>query len=84
MPLLGRGYGDVRHVLRGGGAYSAVYTCNEWTGRALRARRGADGPVDAAVAEHHVAAAIEADGHFSDSRSSVRCRWNDVPGPTLR
>jgi uncharacterized protein (TIGR02117 family) len=25
-----------RHVLRGGGPYSAVYTCNEWTGRALR------------------------------------------------
>lgn len=37
LPLLGRGYGphDVFYEAEGG--FNAVYNCNEWTGRALRA-----------------------------------------------
>jgi uncharacterized protein (TIGR02117 family) len=37
IPLLGRGYAgnDMFYEARGG--YSFVFTCNEWTGRALRA-----------------------------------------------
>ena len=37
IPLIGRGYGedDVFYEARGG--YNLVYTCNQWTGAALRA-----------------------------------------------
>lgn len=37
IPLIGRGYGadDVFYEARGG--YNLFYTCNEWTGSALRA-----------------------------------------------
>ena len=36
MPLLGRGYGGSDMFYEAVGPYSAVYTCNGWTGRALR------------------------------------------------
>jgi uncharacterized protein (TIGR02117 family) len=36
MPLLGRGYGGSDMFYEAVGPYSAVYTCNNWTGRALR------------------------------------------------
>jgi uncharacterized protein (TIGR02117 family) len=36
MPLLGRGYGGSDMFYEAVGPYSAIYTCNEWTGRALR------------------------------------------------
>ena len=36
MPLLGRGYGGSDMFYEAVGPYSAVYTCNSWTGRALR------------------------------------------------
>jgi uncharacterized protein (TIGR02117 family) len=36
MPLLGRGYGASDMFYEAVGPYSAFYTCNSWTGRALR------------------------------------------------
>ena len=36
MPLIGRGYGGSDMFYEAVGPYNAVYTCNEWTGRALR------------------------------------------------
>ena len=36
-PLLGRGYNDWDMFYEANGGYSFVLTCNEWTGRALRA-----------------------------------------------
>ena len=35
-PVLGRGYRDNDIFYRANGGYSAILTCNEWTGRALR------------------------------------------------
>ena len=35
-PVLGRGYGPSDMFYEGVGPYSAVYTCNSWTGAALR------------------------------------------------
>ena len=37
MPVRGRGYGDSDMFYEANGGYSAVYTCNSWTGEALRA-----------------------------------------------
>jgi uncharacterized protein (TIGR02117 family) len=37
MPVLGRGYSDSDMFYEGVGPYNAVYTCNSWTGEALRA-----------------------------------------------
>jgi uncharacterized protein (TIGR02117 family) len=37
IPLIGRGYGDWDMFYEAEGGYSFVFTCNEWTGRALRA-----------------------------------------------
>lgn len=37
IPLLGRGYGPSDMFYEANGGYSFVMTCNEWTGRALRA-----------------------------------------------
>ncbi len=37
IPLLGRGYGGWDMFYEANGGYSFVLTCNEWTGRALRA-----------------------------------------------
>jgi uncharacterized protein (TIGR02117 family) len=37
MPVLGRGYGPADMFYEANGGYSFVLTCNEWTGRALRA-----------------------------------------------
>lgn len=37
MPLLGRGYGPADVFYEARGPYNAFYTCNEWTGEALRA-----------------------------------------------
>ncbi|HET9429310.1 MAG TPA: TIGR02117 family protein [Allosphingosinicella sp.] len=37
VPLLGRGYNDWDMFYEAQGGYSFVLTCNEWTGRALRA-----------------------------------------------
>jgi len=37
MPVLGRGYGAADMFYDAKGGYSFVLTCNEWTGRALRA-----------------------------------------------
>lgn len=37
VPVLGRGYGDWDMFYEAEGGYSFVLTCNEWTGRALRA-----------------------------------------------
>jgi uncharacterized protein (TIGR02117 family) len=36
MPLIGRGYGASDIFYEAVGPYSAVYTCNSWTGAALR------------------------------------------------
>lgn len=36
-PVLGRGYAANDIFYRANGGYSAILTCNEWTGRALRA-----------------------------------------------
>lgn len=36
MPILGRGYGRSDMFYEAVGPYSAVYTCNSWTGAALR------------------------------------------------
>jgi uncharacterized protein (TIGR02117 family) len=36
LPLIGRGYGASDMFYEAVGPYSAFYTCNEWTGRALR------------------------------------------------
>lgn len=36
MPILGRGYGSSDMFYEAVGPYSAVYTCNSWTGAALR------------------------------------------------
>jgi uncharacterized protein (TIGR02117 family) len=36
MPILGRGYGASDIFYEAVGPYSAFYTCNSWTGRALR------------------------------------------------
>jgi uncharacterized protein (TIGR02117 family) len=36
MPVLGRGYGGSDMFYEAVGPYTAFYTCNEWTGRALR------------------------------------------------
>lgn len=36
-PLIGRGYGPADVFYEANGPYSALYTCNEWTGEALRA-----------------------------------------------
>lgn len=36
IPLIGRGYGGSDMFYEAVGPYSAVYTCNSWTGRALR------------------------------------------------
>ncbi len=37
MPLIGRGYGANDMFYEANGGYSFILTCNEWTGRALRA-----------------------------------------------
>jgi uncharacterized protein (TIGR02117 family) len=37
IPLIGRGYGPADMFYEAEGGYSFVLTCNEWTGRALRA-----------------------------------------------
>ena len=37
IPVLGRGYGPADMFYEASGGYSFVLTCNEWTGRALRA-----------------------------------------------
>ena len=37
IPVLGRGYRDNDIFYEANGGYSAILTCNEWTGRALRA-----------------------------------------------
>lgn len=37
IPLIGRGYGDNDMFYEANGGYSFILTCNEWTGRALRA-----------------------------------------------
>jgi len=37
IPVLGRGYGPGDMFYEASGGYSFVMTCNEWTGRALRA-----------------------------------------------
>jgi len=37
IPVLGRGYGPSDMFYEANGGYSFVMTCNEWTGRALRA-----------------------------------------------
>ena len=37
IPVLGRGYSDCDMFYEANGGYSFVMTCNEWTGRALRA-----------------------------------------------
>ena len=37
IPLLGRGYGPADIFYEARGPYNAFYTCNEWTGEALRA-----------------------------------------------
>lgn len=37
IPLIGRGYGNSDVFYEAIGSYSAVYTCNSWTGQALRA-----------------------------------------------
>ena len=37
MPVLGRGYGPSDMFYEANGGYSFVMTCNEWTGRGLRA-----------------------------------------------
>lgn len=37
VPVLGRGYGPADMFYEANGGYSFVLTCNEWTGRALRA-----------------------------------------------
>jgi uncharacterized protein (TIGR02117 family) len=37
VPVLGRGYGEHDMFYQANGGYSAWLTCNEWTGRALRA-----------------------------------------------
>ena len=37
IPLIGRGYGSWDMFYEAKGGYSFVLTCNEWTGRALRA-----------------------------------------------
>jgi len=36
IPLIGRGYGGSDMFYEAAGPYSAVYTCNSWTGEALR------------------------------------------------
>jgi uncharacterized protein (TIGR02117 family) len=36
LPVLGRGYNDWDMFYEAQGGYSFVFTCNEWTGRALR------------------------------------------------
>lgn len=36
LPLTGRGYGEADVFYEAEGGYSAIFTCNEWTGRALR------------------------------------------------
>jgi uncharacterized protein (TIGR02117 family) len=37
IPLIGRGYGNSDVFYEAVGSYSAFYTCNSWTGQALRA-----------------------------------------------
>ena len=37
IPLIGRGYGPADTFYEARGPYSALYTCNSWTGEALRA-----------------------------------------------
>lgn len=37
VPLLGRGYGNSDVFYEAVGPYNAIYTCNSWTGQALRA-----------------------------------------------
>lgn len=37
IPLIGRGYGGSDMFYEAVGPYNALYTCNEWTGAALRA-----------------------------------------------
>jgi hypothetical protein len=37
MPLLGRGYGPADVFYEARGPYNVFFTCNEWTGAALRA-----------------------------------------------
>jgi uncharacterized protein (TIGR02117 family) len=52
IPVLGRGYQDNDMFYQAHGGYSAWLTCNEWTGRALRAagvRMGVWTPVEQSV-----------------------------------
>ena len=37
IPVAGRGYSDDDAFYEAVGGYSFIFTCNEWTGRALRA-----------------------------------------------
>ena len=52
IPVLGRGYATNDMFYEAHGGYSAVLTCNEWTGRALRAagvRMGLWTPIEQSV-----------------------------------
>lgn len=52
LPVLGRGYGPHDMFYEADGGYSAWLTCNEWTGRALRAagvRMGLWTPIEQSV-----------------------------------
>ena len=50
--MLGRGYNSNDAFYEANGGYSAIMTCNEWTGRALRAagvRMGLWTPIEQSV-----------------------------------
>ena len=52
IPVLGRGYNSNDAFYEANGGYSAIMTCNEWTGRALRAagvRMGLWTPIEQSV-----------------------------------
>jgi uncharacterized protein (TIGR02117 family) len=52
IPVPGRGYGNNDIFYEANGGYSAILTCNEWTGRALRAagvRMGAWTPLEQSI-----------------------------------
>ena len=52
IPVAGRGYGPTDAFYEANGTYSALHTCNEWTGGALRAagvRTGLWTPLSASI-----------------------------------
>jgi uncharacterized protein (TIGR02117 family) len=52
LPLIGRGYGNSDMFYEAAGPYNALYTCNSWTGQALRTagvRTGVWTPLSASV-----------------------------------